>query len=71
MDSNIAQLLGRNRAFAASAARQAAPSLPFLPHKRLYILRAWIAASIRPSSSASTSARRWSSGISAGGSPLK
>jgi carbonic anhydrase len=38
MTSNVAELLDRNQAFAASTRRKAAPSLPFLPHQRLYIL---------------------------------
>lgn len=36
--SNVTPLLERNRAFAATDARHSTPRLPFLPHKRLYVI---------------------------------
>jgi carbonic anhydrase len=38
MSSHITPLLERNRAFAATDTRNAAPRLPFLPHQGLYIV---------------------------------
>src|ERR1700691_3922076 len=38
MSSHITPLLERNRAFAATDIRNAAPRLPFLPHQGLYIV---------------------------------
>lgn len=38
MMSNLAELLERNRAFAASDLRSHAPRLPYLPHRSLYIV---------------------------------
>ncbi|HEY2652549.1 MAG TPA: hypothetical protein VGI50_11535 [Solirubrobacteraceae bacterium] len=36
--SSVDSLLPRNAAFAASSVRDNAPRLPFLPHKRLYVI---------------------------------